>query len=129
MSNKDYKQLDDTIKQYLFLKETITDYEITSNRLGNKIVYLLEAFNTNKRGNVRLSSKSALKTIDVRTLKTIFDGDLLDSLIINIDIEKSLDALKYETNLPEPIVKAFEEKLNTLKELDVPILVIESGDD
>ena len=53
------------------------------------------------------------------------DGELFNSLIVNLDIDKSVEALKYEVNVPEPIVKAFELKLKNLKELKVPKLTLE----
>ena len=103
------------------------------NAVGNQIITLLQGFNTNKRGNVRLSNKMPLTAKQISVLRDEFNNNgentVFDSLIVNIDIEKSLDALKYENNLPEPIVKAFEIKLKNMMEIENPILVIERGDD
>lgn len=139
MSNKkiinisQYDKLDKLIERYIFLDATIKDYELMQNAVGNQIITLLQGLNTNKRGNVRLSNKMPLTAKQISVLRDEFNNNgentVFDSLIVNIDIEKSLDALKYENNLPEPIVKAFEIKLKNMMEIENPILVIERGDD
>lgn len=139
MSNKkiinisQYDKLDKLIERYTFLDATIKDYELMQNAVGNQIITLLQGLNTNKRGNVRLSNKIPLTAKQISVLRDEFNNNgentVFDSLIVNIDIEKSLDALKYENNLPEPIVKAFEIKLKNMMEIENPILVIERGDD
>lgn len=121
-------KLDLLIERFNYLDETIREYELHKNLIGNQIITLLEAFSTNKRGNVRLTYKKPFKTQSIELLKKEFNnenGDVFNSLIVSLDIEKSLEALKYETNLPEPIVKGIELKLESLLEIESPILVIE----
>lgn len=133
MEISQYDKLDKLIERYTFLDATIKDYELMQNAVGNQIITLLQGLNTNKRGNVRLSNKIPLTAKQISVLRDEFNNNgentVFDSLIVNIDIEKSLDALKYENNLPEPIVKAFEIKLKNMMEIENPILVIERGDD
>lgn len=122
------KRLKALLNQFEFLTETIDEYTLLLNKVENEIISLFETLNTNKRGRVRLTYKKALKLSSIKELKSKFnngDGELFNSLIVNLDIDKSVEALKYEVNVPEPIVKAFELKLNNLKELKVPKLTLE----
>lgn len=122
------KRLKALLNQFEFLTETIDEYTLLLNKVENEIIALFETLNTNKRGRVRLTYKKALKLSSIKELKSKFnngDGELFNSLIVNLDIDKSVEALKYEVNVPEPIVKAFELKLNNLKELKVPKLTLE----
>lgn len=122
------KRLEALLNQFEFLTETIDEYTLLLNKVENEIIALFETLNTNKRGRVRLTYKKALKLSSIKELKSKFnngDGELFNSLIVNLDIDKSVEALKYEVNVPEPIVKAFELKLNNLKELKVPKLTLE----
>lgn len=122
------KRLEALLNQFEFLTETIDEYTLLLNKVENEIIALFETLNTNKRGRVRLTYKKALNLSSIKELKSKFnngDGELFNSLIVNLDIDKSVEALKYEVNVPEPIVKAFELKLNNLKELKVPKLTLE----
>lgn len=122
------KRLEALLNQFEFLTETIDEYTLLLNKVENEVIALFETLNTNKRGRVRLTYKKALKLSSIKELKSKFnngDGELFNSLIVNLDIDKSVEALKYEVNVPEPIVKAFELKLNNLKELKVPKLTLE----
>lgn len=122
------KRLEALLNQFEFLTETIDEYTLLLNKVENEVISLFETLNTNKRGRVRLTYKKALKLSSIKELKSKFnngDGELFNSLIVNLDIDKSVEALKYEVNVPEPIVKAFELKLNNLKELKVPKLTLE----
>lgn len=128
MEKSQETKLDLLIERFNYLDETIREYELHKNIIGNQIITLLEALSTNKRGNVRLAYKKPFKTQSIELLKNEFNnenGDILNSLIVSLDVEKSLEALKYETNLPEPLVKAIELKLESLLEIESPILVIE----
>lgn len=122
------KRLEALLNQFEFLTETIDEYTLLLNKVENEVISLFETLNTNKRGRVRLTYKKALKLSSIKELKSKFnngDGELFNSLIVNLDIDKSVEALKYEVNVPEPIVKAFELKLKNLKELKVPKLTLE----
>lgn len=122
------KRLEALLNQFEFLTETIDEYTLLLNKVENEVISLFETFNTNKRGRVRLTYKKALNLSSIKELKSKFnngDGELFNSLIVNLDIDKSVEALKYEVNVPEPIVKAFELKLKNLKELKVPKLTLE----
>lgn len=122
------KRLEALLNQFEFLTETIDEYTLLLNKVENEVISLFETLNTNKRGRVRLTYKKALNLSSIKELKSKFnngDGELFNSLIVNLDIDKSVEALKYEVNVPEPIVKAFELKLNNLKELKVPKLTLE----
>lgn len=122
------KRLEALLNQFEFLTETIDEYTLLLNKVENEVISLFETLNTNKRGRVRLTYKKALNLSSIKELKSKFnngDGDLFNSLIVNLDIDKSVEALKYEVNVPEPIVKAFELKLKNLKELKVPKLTLE----
>lgn len=121
-------RLEALLNQFEFLTETIDEYTLLLNKVENEVISLFETLNTNKRGRVRLTYKKALKLSSIKELKSKFnneDGELFNSLIVNLDIDKSVEALKYEVNVPEPIVKAFELKLKNLKELKVPKLTLE----
>lgn len=121
-------RLEALLNQFEFLTETIDEYTLLLNKVENEVISLFETLNTNKRGRVRLTYKKALNLSSIKELKSKFnngDGELFNSLIVNLDIDKSVEALKYEVNVPEPIVKAFELKLNNLKELKVPKLTLE----
>lgn len=122
------KRLEALLNQFEFLTETIDEYTLLLNKVENEVISLFETLNTNKRGRVRLTYKKALKLSSIKELKSKFnngDGELFNSLIVNLDIDKSVEALKYEVNVPEPIVKAFELKLKNLKDLKVPKLTLE----
>lgn len=122
------KRLKALLNQFEFLTETIDEYTLLLNKVENEVISLFETLNTNKRGRVRLTYKKALNLSSIKELKSKFnngDGELFNSLIVNLDIDKSVEALKYEVNVPEPIVKAFELKLKNLKELKVPKLTLE----
>ena len=122
------KRLEALLNQFEFLTETIDEYTLLLNKVENEVISLFETLNTNKRGRVRLTYKKALNLSSIKELKSKFnngDGELFNSLIVNLDIDKSVEALKYEVNVPEPIVKAFELKLKNLKELKVPKLTLE----
>lgn len=121
-------RLEALLNQFEFLTETIDEYTLLLNKVENEVISLFETLNTNKRRRVRLTYKKALKLSSIKELKSKFnneDGELFNSLIVNLDIDKSVEALKYEVNVPEPIVKAFELKLKNLKELKVPKLTLE----
>lgn len=121
-------RLEALLNQFEFLTETIDEYTLLLNKVENEVISLFETLNTNKRGRVRLTYKKALNLSSIKELKSKFnngDGELFNSLIVNLDIDKSVEALKYEVNVPEPIVKAFELKLKNLKELKVPKLTLE----
>lgn len=122
------KRLEALLNQFEFLTETIDEYTLLLNKVENEVISLFETLNTNKRGRVRLTYRKALNLSSIKELKSKFnngDGELFNSLIVNLDIDKSVEALKYEVNVPEPIVKAFELKLNNLKDLKVPKLTLE----
>lgn len=122
------KRLEALLNQFEFLTETIDEYTLLLNKVENEVISLFETLNTNKRGRVRLTYRKALNLSSIKELKSKFnngDGELFNSLIVNLDIDKSVEALKYEVNVPEPIVKAFELKLKNLKELKVPKLTLE----
>lgn len=119
-------------KQYIFLVDTIDEYKLMLNGLENQIISLFESLGTNKQGRIRLTSRKTLKQYSIGDLKSLFNNHetsvLFNGLIVSLDIDKSIEALKYgdyNENIQEAILEAFEIKLRSLSQVETPVLVLE----
>lgn len=118
MLNKEEQlKLSKLIETYKFLDEKIKEYTNELSLIENIIVDTLEVNDINAFKDVFIENVSINSSIKLKDLKEQFNNDtstLIDELVITININDSLDSLRYLEGMSEPILNAYEEKLSRI---------------
>lgn len=124
ISKSQDKSLGILINQY---KDLNTQIEVSinyKNTLKRQIIDFFELLGIERKDNVRIIEKVNLKKVSVRQLKKLFnlndngikDNELLDNIMIEVDIDKTIENLIYLNGLAEPMAKKVGERLKDLHE-------------
>lgn len=124
ISKSQDKSLGILINQY---KDLNTQIEVSinyKNTLKRQIIDFFELLGIERKDNVRIIEKINLKKVSVRQLKKLFnlndngikDNELLDNIMIEVDIDKTIENLIYLNGLAEPMAKKVGERLKDLHE-------------
>lgn len=118
MLNKEEQlKLSKLIETYKFLDEKIKEYTNELSLIENIIVDTLQINDINGFKDVFIENVSINSSIKLKDLKEQFNNDtstLIDELVITININDSLDSLRYLEGMSEPILNAYEEKLSRI---------------
>ena len=121
-------ELSKRINNYLYLLETIKGWELLLNMEENIIKNLMNDLDIKEYNKVRLTNESMLNNINFVELYNLFKNDtnnvIGSSLQLKIDIDKSLETLQYFHDQPQPVIKAFNEKLNNILRVEKQTLVV-----
>lgn len=121
-------KLEKVIEQYKFLEEKITEYKHLKEVLFNYIIDIYEEYDITKHKGIRLLNESVSPKLTIKELKSTFnnpDTAIVDSLVVDLDIEKSIESLMYIDNLPDPIVYGIRNMLKNIEGHKNKRLVIE----
>lgn len=120
------KSLNLILKQYLTLDNLIEEYKQRQDILKNKLIDMYELFDIDKHQNVKLIHRTNEVKMTIQEFKELFNDDVLtDYLVVDLDVEGSLDSLYYALNVSQPIVDAMKDKIKNLKGFKTKQLVIE----
>lgn len=117
LNNDEKNKLDMFIKSFKFLDEKVKEYTNELKYFENLIIDILKENDINAFKDVFIENASSNSSIKLKDLKEQFNNDtstLIDELVVLIDVEQSLDSLRYLEGMSEPILKSYEEKLNRL---------------
>lgn len=129
MLNKEEQlKLSKLIETYKFLDEKIKEYTNELSLIENIIVDTLQINDINAFKDVFIENVSINSSIKLKDLKEQFNNDtstLIDELVITININDSLDSLRYLEGMSEPILNAYEEKLSRIGKVKTTKLKID----
>jgi hypothetical protein len=121
------------------LKEEIRKYKIcdvdlkkTTNRLQNykdllksNIIALMKAYHINECDGVKLTSKRLLPSVPMSRLNECFnDLDMANQVVVNVDIEKTVENLMIKKGYNEKIAQGVIDLLMDLNEQNIDDLII-----
>ena len=108
------------IEEFKFLTAQIKEYEIALETRKRAIMNLFEL-----QGIVNSDGENHKPRMTIGELKEVIrNEDILDSLVVDLDVERSIDNLNYIENIPEVVAKNIGETLKTLPKYKVKDLKI-----
>jgi len=119
------KALGDLIERFKDLDKNIHIQTNLKNTIGRQIMDYFELLDIKHKDNVRLEEKVNMKKVSIRQIKKLLNlpvsedrsGDsLFDNIMVEIDIEKTIDNLIYLMGVAEPMAKKLGERLKDLQE-------------
>ena len=119
------KALGDLIERFKDLDKNIHIQTNLKNTIGRQIMDYFELLDIKHKDNVRLEEKVNMKKVSVRQIKKLLnlpvsedrsDDSLFDNIMVEIDIEKTIDNLIYLMGVAEPMAKKLGERLKDLQE-------------
>lgn len=113
------------IEEFKFLTAQIKEYEIALETRKRAIMNLFELQGIVNSDGVRIVEENHKPRMTIGELKEVIrNEDILDSLVIDLDVEGSIDNLNYIENIPEVVAKNIGETLKTLPKYKVKDLKI-----
>ena len=111
---KKYKMYDEDLKRYHNI------YENYKNLTRDIIVGIMKASDTQEFEGVKLVKKKVMPPISVEELKECFnDKSMADLVVVNVDIEKSIDNIMLRNGYNENIARGILDLLFELKEYEI----------
>ena len=120
ISKSQEKSLNNLITHYKDLSEQITIQNNLKNTIGRQIMDFFVLLDIKKLNNVKMVEKVNMKKVSVRQLKKLFnlengsDNDLINNVMIEVDIDKTIDNLIYINGMAEPVARKVGERLKDL---------------
>jgi len=118
----------------------LLEQEIINNNLKTiiktELIEILQLANENKINGCKLVEKSTIDKVSINNVKKLFnenygvlDGEtkertLVDSVVVTIDTDKTLENLRYLNGLQEPLIRKIKYQLDELiirKDFDIEV--------
>lgn len=137
ISDSQLKRGIDLTEKYKYLVEQETIIKNMMSLIKTELIEILELTNEKKLNGIKLIEKSTIDTVSVNNVKKLFnenygvlDGEskertFVDSVVVTIDVDKTLENLRYLNGIQEPLIKKIKYQLDELiikKELDLEVL-------
>lgn len=122
ISKSQEKSLTTLIEQYKDLDKNIHIQENYKRTIGRQITDFFELLNINSKDNVRLVEKKNIAKVTIRQIKELLNLEtdenykIFDSIVVGIDIDKTIDNLIYLNGLAKGMAKKIGERLQDLNE-------------
>ncbi|MDX9692492.1 MAG: hypothetical protein RBT45_08545 [Acholeplasmataceae bacterium] len=138
ISESQLKRGIDLTEKYKHLIEQETILKNLIARIRIELVEILQLTQEQRLNGVKLVERKTLEKLSIDNLKKVFnenygvlngddlkDRSLIDSLMVTVDLEKTLDNLRYLNGIQEPLVRQISYKLEGLvikTDLDLEVL-------
>lgn len=129
MEEKLLKELDEEIRKYKLycedLEKSTNTFETYKMISRDKILSMFSILNLKSRNGVKVENKKLLSLVTVEELRNAFnDKSMADLVVVKVDLQKTIENMKYKLGFNENIVKGFLDLLLELYEFDYDDLKI-----
>jgi uncharacterized protein YeeX (DUF496 family) len=114
------KRASEVALKYKEVLEAIQTYENYRNVLKAELIELFESVGRDKVNGVRLVEKSITKDSTIGEVKKLFndsESEVIDYIVVNVDIDKTIENIYYFQNLQGVLAKKVGEKLSDLQKV------------
>lgn len=129
MEEKLLKELDEEIRKYKLycedLEKSTNTFETYKMISRDKILSMFSILNLKSRNGVKVDNKKLLSLVTVEELRNAFnDKSMADLVVVKVDLQKTIENMKYKLGFNENIVKGFLDLLLELYEFEYDDLKI-----
>lgn len=129
MEEKLLKELDEEIRKYKLycedLEKSTNTFETYKMISRDKILSMFSILNLKSRNGVKVENKKLLSFVTVEELRNAFnDKSMADLVVVKVDLQKTIENIKYKLGFNENIVKGFLDLLLELYEIEYDDLKI-----
>lgn len=129
MEEKLLKELDEEIRKYKLycedLEKSTNTFETYKMISRDKILSMFSILNLKSRNGVKVENKKLLSLVTVEELRNAFnDKSMADLVVVKVDLQKTIENMKYKLGFNENIVKGFLDLLLELYEFEYDDLKI-----
>lgn len=129
MSEKLKEQLKEEIRKYKLydtdLKRYQNLYQNYRDSTKQNVINIMDMLGIDKMDGVKITRKKVMPSIDVKKLKECFnDESMADLIVVNVDIEKSIENIMLKNGYNRHIAKGILELLLELNEYQIDELEI-----
>lgn len=129
MEEKLLKELDEEIRKYKLycedLEKSTNTFETYKMISRDKILSMFSILNLKSRNGVKVENKKLLSLVTVEELRNAFnDKSMADLVVVKVDLQKTIENMKYKLGFSENITKGFLDLLLELYEFDYDDLKI-----
>lgn len=137
ISDSQLKRGIDLSERYKYLLEQETIIKNMMSLIKTELIEIIQLTNEKKINGIKLIEKNTVDTVSVNNVKKLFnenygvlDGEprertFVDSVVVTIDVDKTLENLRYLNGIQEPLIKKIKYQLDELiikKEFDLEVL-------
>lgn len=129
MEEKLLKELDEEIRKYKLycedLEKSTNTFETYKMISRDKILSMFSILNLKSRNGVKVENKKLLSLVTVEELRNAFnDKSMADLVVVKVDLQKTIENMKYKLGFSENITKGFLDLLLELYEFEYDDLKI-----
>lgn len=129
MEEKLLKELDEEIRKYKLycedLEKSTNTFETYKMISRDKILSMFSILNLKSRNGVKVDNKKLLSLVTVEELRNAFnDKSMADLVVVKVDLQKTIENMKYKLGFSENITKGFLDLLLELYEIEYDDLKI-----
>lgn len=129
MEEKLLKELDEEIRKYKLycedLEKSTNTFETYKMISRDKILSMFSILNLKSRNGVKVENKKLLSLVTVEELRNAFnDKSMADLVVVKVDLQKTIENMKYKLGFSENITKGFLDLLLELYEIEYDDLKI-----
>ena len=124
-----FVELDEEIRKYKLycedLEKTKNTFETYKTISAEKILSMFELLDLESRNGVKKISEKVLSLVTVEELRNAFnDKTMANLVVVKVDVQKTIENMKYKLGYSESIVKGFLDLLLELYEFEYDDLKI-----
>ena len=124
-----FVELDEEIRKYKLycedLEKTKNTFETYKSISRDKILSMFSMLDIQSRNGVKIEKEKLLSLVTVEELQNAFnDKSMADLVVVKVDLEKTIENMKYKLGYNENIVKGFLDLLLELYEFEYDDLKI-----
>ena len=109
------KRLEELGKKYISLDEQIKLYQSYAVAIRSEMIDMMKIVGKEKVVGIKLVEKKLRKEVSIKELGSLFPSmELLEKMVVLINIEKTVENLKYVENIQEPLIKKILFRLEEL---------------
>lgn len=129
MEEKLLKELDEEIRKYKLycedLEKSTNTFETYKMISRDKILSMFSILNLKSRSGVKVEKEKLLSLVTVEELRNAFnDKSMADLVVVKVDLQKTIENIKYKLGFSESITKGFLDLLLELYEIEYDDLKI-----
>jgi len=122
ISKSQERSLNDLTSKY---KDLTHEIQIATNfleTLKRQIIDFFELLNIDNKNGVRVEEKVNVKKVTIKQLKELLnidvglEDDIFNNVVVQVDIDKTIDNMIYVVGLAKPMAKKIGERLRDLQE-------------
>lgn len=124
-----FVELDEEIRKYKLycedLEKTKNTFETYKSISRDKILSMFSMLDIQSRNGVKIEKEKLLSLVTVEELQNAFnDKTMANLVVVKVDVQKTIENMKYKLGYSESIVKGFLDLLLELYEIEYDDLKI-----